>query len=583
MKNFWILKLNKISLLINTFTLSILLIHFTCLAQPIASITYPDDFRQPLDLKPVLAGSFGEIRPNHFHSGLDYRTNQREGYPVYAVADGYISRLRVQIGGFGNAIYINHPNGYTSVYGHLQKFNERIGLIVKDFQYRKQSFDVDFPLMPIEIPVKKGDIIAWSGNTGSSGGPHLHFELRDTQTEETINAQLFGMEVPDNTKPEIKALYVYRLNGQPFSAGTAKQQFQLSGNNGEYRVNQSPVITVNGETGFGIVTYDQQTPGGNKNGVYSTEVFLDNSLIFTSVMERFAFSNSRAVNSHIDYPAHLSSGITIQKSFVEPGNPLGIYKNVVNNGIINLKDNEVHEVRYVVKDVKGNTSTLEFRIKNNPDFIIASKPLTGVKNFSYNTQNEYSTSDFKITIPKGILYGDINFNYSKVKRANGWSDAHIVHSRTTPLHENFTIAIKPVKEVSDYIQSKLLIVNANGGYAGGSYDEKDGFVKGYPRTFGTYYVSIDTIPPSIRPVNITDGKDMGTSDRIVLKMSDNLSGINSFSGYIDGKWVLMEYDLKTSTVWHTFDSLTTPGKHLFEFRVADMKQNIKIYSATFYR
>ncbi|WP_207532916.1 M23 family metallopeptidase [Desertivirga arenae] len=583
MKNFWTLRLDKNILQHALTLLAFSVLHFSAYTQEVnGPKAYPTDFRPPLDLKPSIAGSFGEIRANHFHSGLDFRTNQREGYPVYAVADGYVSRLRVQVGGFGNAVYIAHPNGYTSVYAHLQRFNERIGLQVKDFQYRKQSFDVDFPLMPIEIPVKKGDIIAWSGNTGSSGGPHLHFELRDSQTEETINPQLFGLEVPDNVPPQITGLYLYQLNGQPFSPSTPRKAYSVSGSNGDYRLSQG-TVSINGESGFGIVTFDQQVAGGNKNGVYSTELFLDEKLIFSSILEKFAFSNSRAVNSHTDYSFHLSQGATVQKSFVEPGNPLSIYKDVVNRGLITLSDEDTHNLKYVIKDVKGNTSLLQFQVKNNPQLVVNSRPTAGVKEFQYNTVNEYSTEDFKITIPKGVLYSDLNFNYSRTAKSGYWSNFHTAHTRLVPLHENITVAIKPTKEVSAHLKSKLLIVNANGGYAGGSFDEKDGFVKGYPRTFGTFYVSMDTVAPVIRPVNISDGKDLTGTERIVLKVSDNMSGVRSVSGYIDGKWVLMEYDLKTSTIWHKFDSLTPAGKHLFELRVSDMQQNIRFYSATFYR
>src|SRR6476661_8576715 len=191
----------------------------------VVSKDYPKDFRYPLDLPPSTAGSFGELRANHFHSGLDFRTNQREGYPVYAVADGSISRIRVQIGGFGNALYIMHPNGYTTVYAHLQRFNERIETILRLYQYKKESFDVDFPLLPIDIPVKKGEVIAWSGNTGSSGGPHLHFEIRDTKTEETINPQLFGIRIPDKVRPIITGIYLYNLSGEAFSEKTSKEYF----------------------------------------------------------------------------------------------------------------------------------------------------------------------------------------------------------------------------------------------------------------------------------------------------------------------------------------------------------------------
>lgn len=198
-----------------------LILKSTLLAQELDINSIPKNYYvHPLDIKLNLAGSFGEIRANHFHSGLDIKTNQREGLPVYAVADGYISRVRIQIGGFGYALYIDHPNGTTSVYAHLQRFNPKIALFLKNQQYKSKSFAVDYPLTPIEIPVKKGELIAYSGNSGSSGGPHLHFEIRNTKTEQTINPLLFGIKVEDTIKPTITGLYLYTLNDDPFSEKT---------------------------------------------------------------------------------------------------------------------------------------------------------------------------------------------------------------------------------------------------------------------------------------------------------------------------------------------------------------------------
>ena len=584
-KDYWMLRLNKIKTFFNTALITFLL--FTAskgISQDIVvSKTYPTDFRPPMDIPPSLSGSFGEVRSNHFHSGLDYRTNQREGYPVYAVSDGYISRLRVQIGGFGNAVYITHPNGYTSVYAHLQRFNERISQLILDYQYRKQSFDVDFPLLPIEIPVKKGEIIAWSGNTGSSGGPHLHFEIRDSQTEETINPQLFGFDIPDKVKPQITGLYVYHLNKLPFNPHTARQYFPLSGVNGNYTL-KTPLINVSGETGFGIITFDQHLAGGNKNGVYSIELQLDNQTIYLSVLERFAFHNSRAINSHIDFPALLLNRQTIQKSFIEPGNPLKIYKKDVNSGRIILKDDKVHEVKYIVKDVKGNVCTLKFGIKNNPVMSVATPQKTNrVKPFHYNQENEYLNQNLRVFLPKGILYSDIDFNYSKSPKPTAYSDLHNIHTRLTPIHDVFSLWIRPDKAIPAHLRDKALIVSSNGVSVGGSYDPVDGFVKANPKAFGSYYVTLDTIAPVIRPLNIAEEKSMAGIAKISLKISDNLSGIQSFNGYIDGQWVLMEYDLKTSSLWHTFDYRTSPGKHQFQLIVTDRKGNSKTYTASFYR
>ncbi|WP_374164864.1 peptidoglycan DD-metalloendopeptidase family protein [Arcticibacter sp. MXS-1] len=565
-------------------TLFSLLIAGSAAGQSGAPLTrsYPTgDFIPPLDIRPSLSGSFGEIRAGHFHSGLDYRTNQREGYPVYAVADGFVSRLRVQIGGFGNALYIGHPNGYTTVYAHLQRFSPRIERIIKDYQYRKRSFDVDFPLMPIEIPVKKGEIVAWSGNTGGSGGPHLHFEIRDSKTEETVNPQLFGIDIPDNIKPAITALYMYRTNGLPFSENTPRQYFDLSGSNGKYYLTKSPVINIGSEVGFGIITYDPQ-PAGNQNGVYSIELKLDTTTIYLSMLERFAFANSRAVNSHIDYPYLRLYGRTIQKSFVEPGNPLKIYKTAINRGLISLKDQEVHTLTYRVSDVKGNTSTLSFKIRYNPASVIEGKPEPGVKKFVYNQPNEYTTTDMKVNMPRGVLYSDIDFRYEReAKRKGAFSATHKLHTPLIPLHSNYDLWIKADSSLPPHLYSKALIVDSRGVSQGGTYDK--GFIKGSPRVFGEFYVKLDTIPPTIRPLNIADGKQMAGISKVSFKISDNLSGIRSFEGTIDGQWVLMEYDPKTATLWHIFDSSLAPGKHHLQLLVTDMMMNSRTFNATFYK
>lgn len=549
----------------------------------IKSQEYPQDFRPPLDLVPSLAGSFGEIRSNHFHSGLDYRTNQREGYPIYAVADGYVSRLRVQSGGFGNAVYISHPNGYTSVYAHLQRFNTRIGQTIKDLQYRRESFEVDFPLISIEIPVKKGDIIAWSGNTGSSGGPHLHFEIRDTKTEETINPQLFGISVPDNVKPIISGLYMYRLNGLPFTENTPSQYFQLVGANGNYSLNQSPLITFDREVGFGIATHDQQRVGGNRNGVYSIELVLDGKTVFASALERFAFADSRGINSHVDYPALISSGRTIQKSFLEPGNPLDIYPNKGNSGIIALTDDSIHQIKYLVKDLNGNTSTLNFRVQRNSNSKISGKAESpGVKFFQYDDSTTFKSSGMQVSIPKGVLYSDINLKYSTSARPkNSYSAIHNIHTRLVPVHKNYYLWIKPDVTLPNHLRDKAVIADTRGGSHGGVYD--NGYIKAAPKTFGNFFIRVDTIAPNIRPINISEGKSLAGETKISLTLADNLSGIRTYRGTIDGQWVLFEYDLKTSTLWHTFDEELSLGKHIFQFTATDMKMNSRTYTAVFYR
>jgi len=546
--------------------------------------TYPlVDFRPPLDIvPPALAGSFGELRGNHFHSGIDFRTNQREGYPVYAIADGYVSRLRVQNSGFGQAIYLNHPNGYTSVYGHISRFAPKIAMAVKALEYQKKTFELDeFPDADL-FPVHKGDLIAYSGNRGSSGGPHLHFEIRDTKTEYTINPQLFGIQIPDNIPPVIYSLYLYKLNKKPFSEYTPKQYFQVTGAAGSYRINNVNMINVSGEIGFGITATDKHNGASGTNGVYSIELEVDGKTVYTSSLERFSFENSKAINSHIDYPAFLSSKRSIQKSFVDPGNPLQIYSNLVNNGRIEFRDEQVHQLRYIVTDSKGNKSMLPFSVKSDGSLTVSTPDQPAGILFSYNKDNEFNADGVKVVVPKGSLYNDFNFVFkTRPKVTNGaYSAIYQIHNNYTPLHVGFNLWIK-ADETLGNLKDKAVIVSTSGASQGGVYE--NGFVKASPRNFGGFYIAIDTTAPTVIPLNIADGKNMTGIAKMNFKIRDNLSGIKSFNGYIDGKWVLMEFDTKTATLWHTFDELTTTGKHQFKLVVADMKDNVKTYSITFYK
>jgi hypothetical protein len=304
-----------------------LLIYVVLLSgKAIGQNTYPQNyFRNPLDIPISLAGSFGELRPNHFHSGIDIKTNSRENLNVYAVADGYVARIRVSANGFGNALYINHPNGYTSVYGHLNAYNPVIALYLKNMQYAKESFEVDLFPQAHELPVKKGDIVALSGNTGSSGGPHLHFELRETKTEITINPQLFGYEIEDRVPPAIQAIKLYPLsNSSAINGLNNSASFLVKGKAGNYTLAVSNPIEAHGNIVMGIITSDAQTSAGEKNGVYSIEIKMDGKRYYFHELDKFGFNETRGINSHIDYEERMKSKNTIQRSCVAPNNHLSI-------------------------------------------------------------------------------------------------------------------------------------------------------------------------------------------------------------------------------------------------------------------
>lgn len=553
-------------------------------AQTTVNKAYPQHyFRLPMDLPPSIIGTFGDFRKNHFHSGLDYRTNRREGYPVYAAADGWISRLKVQISGFGNAVYIDHPNGYTSLYAHLQRFNERIAQQVKDAQYQTSSFEIDLPIFSDAIPVKKGQIIGWSGNTGGSSGPHLHFEIRDTKTEEIINPQLFGLAIPDKIKPEIEGIYIYQTQGQPFSERTSKRFISTSGTNGTYRLTQQTPIKFAGEIGFGIIAFDRSTAGESKHSVYATELFIDGKIIYSSIWERFSFDHSRAINAYVDYPSLITSGKWVQKNFIEPANPLKVYPSAINRGLFSPTDKQIHHVEYRLKDIQGNISRLNFNIQ--AEELQSTRESTSLKPtayFQYDQPNSFGTDIMRLSIPKGALYSDLGFYYSTgPKPGNAYSNIYYVHNKLTPVQDTLSLWIKLDASCPEALKSKTVLVNEKKEAQSSHYE--DGYLKATIKAFGGFYALVDTIAPSIVSVNISQGKSMKDLPKIAFKIKDNLAGIKDFRGAIDNKWILMEYDAKSNSLWHTFDSRTASGKHYFTLDVSDKMENTSRFQASFER
>lgn len=566
------------------FSVSVLFIQSTnnqSVAEPIvfepAKEAYPQNyFRLPLDVDVAISGTFGELRPNHFHSGIDYKTNQREGYPVYAVADGFVSRIRAQAAGFGFALYIDHPNGFTSAYAHLQRFNPTLANALKDMQYKNQSFEVDFFPLPIEYKVKKGDIIGYSGNSGSSQGPHLHFEIRHTQTEEPINPLLFGLSAPDTRRPSILGLYVYPMNDSSTVNNVNRRVgFQVAAlGNGNYQLARAATINASGEISFGINANDLLNGAENRNGVYSIELKHNDNVIYHTAFERFSFAMTRALNSHIDYQARATAGTYIQRSYIEPGNRITLYKVPKEKGVVTLTDGKMHDFEYIVKDYAGNTSSLKFKVNASVNRTKHRKEIVSANAMIfYDRSSEYSVSNLKVIFPPFSIYNNLVLTYSAEKKpVNGFSEMHSVHNDYVPLHNFYDLHIKPDADLKN--PDKALIVTDKRVSMGGEFE--NGWVKSKVRQFGNFYVAIDTIPPTITPVQLT-------GNRLVFRIRDDLSGIKSYRGTINDNWVLFEYDQKSATIKHVFDERTPSGKHTLKLVVSDNKNNIKTYETTITR
>ena len=338
---------------------SILLLHFLCFSQE----KYPKNyFIEPVSIPIFLSGSFGELRSNHFHAGIDIKTQGKEGLNVFATADGYVSRIKVQQLGYGKAIYITHPNGYTSVYGHLSKFADEIEKHVKSIQYKKENYATEnLYFKKDKFSVKKGEIIAYSGDTGGSGGPHLHYEIRDTETEHVINPLLFGLKVEDTTAPAFRALKVYALSSDA-RINQQRKSFQIPIKNlgiGKYIADR---ITASSVIGFGVNVFDRFNKAPNKNGIYSLEMLVNGQRFYYHDVETFSFSESKFLNLHIDYEHYKKYKRRYQKTYKVTSNRLSTYKDLINNGKINIQKNLNYTIEIIAKDFEGNVSSLKIPV-----------------------------------------------------------------------------------------------------------------------------------------------------------------------------------------------------------------------------
>lgn len=545
-----------------------------------AQDNYPKNyFRSPLDIPLQLSGNFGELRTNHFHAGLDFRTQQKEGFNVYAAAEGYVSRIKISSYGYGKAIYVTHPNGYTTLYGHLQKGAPRIEKFINSKQYAEKSYDIEVFLKAEELPVKQGEIIGISGNTGGSGGPHLHFEVRDSKTEKTINPLHFYSNILlDNKRPVVTSLYAYPLDDNS-TVNQSKVPIAIdlrTMSDGKYVTER---VLASGNIGFGIGTTDSDNSSGFKNGTYKVETFSNGKPSFWYQFDTFAFDESRYLNSLMDYGRFKNTSQKIQKLFMKRPYPLSIINADKDNGIVEVTPNLAQNYRIELSDFSKNKTMITVPIEysslpatNTSKELITPFFIKADKDYNFEKDN------VSVFIPANTFYDDFYMNFD-VK-----DSVLTLHNNTVPVHTSAVITFTD-SIMSEQDRAKTFIAILNGksqGYSG-TLRKGNTFVT-YTKTLGQFKLAKDTIAPKITSNKAIQGKSLAANASLDFTISDNLSGIKDYAGFINGNWVLFEYEHKLRRISHTLtDENTVDGKNDLKIVVSDNVGNSTIFETHFFR
>jgi len=545
-------------------------------------------FISPVKIPLLLSANFGELRINHYHSGLDIKTQGVIGKEVVATASGYIYRISVSPGGFGKALYVRHSSGYSTVYGHLDKFTPEIEEYVNSQQYAKKSFQITLFPSKEKFPVRQGELIAYSGNTGGSSGPHLHYEIRKSDNEKPINPLFFEFGTVDNIKPVIEKLAIYPVNRNTLiNNQNIVRKINVSGRDGNYYIPDDNKIEITGLAGFGIKSFDLLNDSYNKCGVYSIELTIDSISIFKYMMDGFSFDESRFINSHIDYESYQKEHIYIERAFILPNDKLSVYKDVINRGVFNFNDDRIHNAQIAVTDVHNNRSVLSFKIKSQST---NSRNIGGladkdIRIFPYERSNKFASEKLSLSIPSGALYDTLFFEYRNIPGTREmYSDLHFVHNQYTPLHKAYTMSILP-NRIPAGKESKMLLVQLGDDRQKSALNSKweGGYLTAEAFSFGKFYIGIDTVSPVISANGLVSGANLTGKKEIKIRITDDFSGIKSYDASIDGKWSLFEYDLKNNLLIYRFDEnrIAKGTKHNLLLKVYDNKDNFSFFNCDF--
>ena len=541
-------------------------------------------YPNPVKIPVYLSATFAEVRTNAFHAGVDIRTQGVEGKEVFAVADGYVSRIGVSPYGYGKVLYITHNDGFTSVYAHLSKFNKKIGEFVKEKQYEDKSFAQNIILDEYRFPIRRGDFLGFTGNSGGSGGPHLHYEIRYTKTQEPVNPLFFGLKIKDTKKPVLKGFAIYPMENSYVNAQDFAIYSDVINENNAYSL-ENPIFEVSGDVAFGINVYDQADGSNNKNGPYSIELFADNDLIFSMTSYKYSYTETRYVNSLIDYSYYIKNNERFIRTEIDEFNKLSVYDE--RNGIVTVNQGDTLNMKYVVKDYNGNASTLNFTLIGVESLDCKHKETLSSSYYRVyeGVSAEINLEGFEAVIPEFAFYNDVALKASQIDTfENIYSDyAYQLGDEEIPLHKKIKIRVKPSDKFIGDTLLYVASVNKKGEFSFLGNKTVDDYIEAQTNVLGLFVIAKDDVKPIIKPVNFRSGGSISENWSIRLEIEDKESGINKYEMYVNDEWVLADYDAKNNLLMYQIDDHIKEGHNKLDVIVTDMLGNKSVYSSVLQR
>ena len=533
----------------------------------------------PLDIPLKLSGTFGEFRPTHFHAGLDIKTQGKEGFKVSSIKAGSVSRIKVATTGYGKCLYIQHADGTTSVYAHLKKFAPKIESFIKAYQYEKETFLTQKFLKLGEMMVEQGEIIGYSGNTGGSLGPHLHFEIRDTKAETPLNPLQLGFEIPDSIRPIVQGFYRYKKEENGLSK---KTQLPLERINDS--VYQADLQQLGGIHAFGIRLFDRQDLSYNRNGIYKAVVKVNGEEKFSYTFDKIDFRDGKKIDALIDYPTYREERIRIQKLFRDLDVDYSFLPKTAPDGFVNFDKDRAYQIEIVVEDYTHNKTYISFYVEGKEDF--RSAPVVAMQNpIAIDKDYLFAFEQHEVYVPKKTFYQSIDLVINEKK------DTLIIEEIPFPQHKGFELSVAIPKALDSIERQQLSLA---------VYDpkeeeeeqqlryvwtaKKDSILQTKYAYAGQYVLTKDSLAPTIKPLNFKDQQWMSNYKFLEVEVDDEFSGIKSYRATINGQWILMEHEPKDKTLIYNFSDIEFDQTQLnFELEVKDQVGNRSVFNATIFR